>query len=1458
MSNLVSNMANDPSIPDDDERFQALLADCLEQLQRGETIDRAKLRRENPTYADSVCEFLDNQQAFRSAVAKIRAGDEDGSHIDSQFAPTLGSRVPPGSHSFKFGDQLKYIGEYEILGEVARGGMGIVFKAHQEKLRRTVALKMILAGRLARKDDVVRFHRESRAAAALNHANIVAVHEVGQHQGHHYFTMDFVEGESLATMLARGSLAPRRAAELIKTVAEAIQHAHAQGVVHRDLKPANILVDIGGTPHVTDFGLAKTLAEVNEPDAELTATGQIIGTPSYMSPEQAAGKHPLVGVATDVYSLGAILYACLSGRAPFVADSTIDTLHQVINKEPVSLRLLNSKVPQDLETVCLKCLRKEPHSRYLTAEQLAEDLGRFLDGRPVEAKPTGLHIHAWKWCKRRPEIAALLTMLGSVLLIGLLAVGFWWREAEIAGQTAKQNLYASLIREAEARRTARQSGYRSTVWSILKDASQLSDVATDPYLIRQEAVACLGDFVGLRPITIEGPLLLNSNDCAVFLDEHRIAVALGDGDVSIRDLTTGNENSHIFRSGGAGRGLATTGEGHSLIIADRDHLQRWDQRPNSAWIQKWEVPARFHSLFMDLCLSEDWIAVIDQFQIRIVRLDDGQTEQTLNPPRDYEFLHKKMGFLTVAISPDGKQVAAADSPKSVFIWDAKSGELIKRIRAPTTGIPDLEFTSDGRYLVLGSDQGVVTYECPSFSQWSIFRTDAVRSAASSPDGRQLLVQTESGSVQLWNLTTQRLLAELSHPGTALSYGSTAFSPNGNRMLSAGSNRIRVWKPDGTSEKAVLAGHSQAVHGVAFHPSAPILASGSHDGTLTFWDSRSGEAIKTIELDEQIQAIAYSPSGSQLAVATTESFVVWNVNGAERSVAAYHKLGHKAFEDVSFSPDGKWVATCGNFGTYVWQIVPGKADQTPQYILKVEQSLFGKSITFDSTSSYVAVNALRHFGWFNLETASHEKSVISKQVFTSNLASSQSAATIFGITTDGSIQAWDLNAQLPSTRMSELQPLSSSNLAISPSGMLAAAQTSPVNVGLFDVIKQQPLFRLAQERAAVTSLAWEQSGRRLAVGLADGSIAIWDIAQVAGQLYQAGLAGDLQLFREELPSFFDSDPIKYYQQTWQEVDQYVRAEQRARQILADWNIGSAEYDRTTPETQSSTLPDSIRLKLETWSGSASPTGAFALAMPIEEFDALTTDLAAQGYRAQSIRPYWHGQSLLVAASWQSSELKSRYELSMTSTEIRVQQKIMLDAGYQLVDLGGYFPTQEKEESAVRYYAVWQLGSSAAGDQLITLGVDSKAADTNFNRLHNEWEPVLRHLFFTNDGQHRISEVWERFDQPMLDYWVCFFGDRKSIGQKNRELIDCPVRYFHVSHSSSGAETMYSGVWRSDAKPLQTHILAHESPEVIRLVGVEMLRQGYVPRSVCVAATENAKPIAAAIWDAANSITVSPKE
>jgi eukaryotic-like serine/threonine-protein kinase len=323
---------------------------------------------------------------------------------------------------------LRYFGDYELIEEIARGGMGVVYRARQKNLEREVAIKLLLHGALASGQDVDRFRAEASAAASLKHPNIVSIHEVGECEGQHYFSMDLIAGRDLAAITQGGLLPTRQSAELVASVAGAVQHAHDHGILHRDLKPSNILLDAEGQPHVTDFGLARRF----EDSASLTQTGSLLGTPGYMAPEQAAGKTSRIDARADVYGLGAVLYHILTGRAPFTGESATDILRQVVEQEPVAPALLNPGIPRDLETICLKSLSKEPGRRYLDARALAEDLGRFLLHEPILARPIGNLGRLSRWARRKPLVASLGAAVLLLLLAGAIGSIHFVRSIELA------------------------------------------------------------------------------------------------------------------------------------------------------------------------------------------------------------------------------------------------------------------------------------------------------------------------------------------------------------------------------------------------------------------------------------------------------------------------------------------------------------------------------------------------------------------------------------------------------------------------------------------------------------------------------------------------------------------------------------------------------------------------------------------------------------------------------------------------------------------------------------------------------------------------------------------------------------------------------------------------------------------------------------------------------------------
>ena len=437
--------------PDDNNpdslRDAELLDELLTAIQRGDAVRRDALLEQSPWLRDVV--------GCLSALDRLMPPQ-----IAPEFAPTmLGTGSPTSALNARPGEGSGVFGKYDLLGEVGRGGMGVVYKARQRDLNRIVALKMILASEWASAEEIRRFQAEARAAARLRHRNIVAIHEIGEHLGRHFFAMDFVEGESLSAIVKRGRLAPEQAARWMVSIAQAVEHLHSQGIVHRDLKPSNVLIDSAGEPIVMDFGLAK----IFDSEDGATRSGAILGTPSYMSPEQAAGRNSLISTRSDVYSLGAMLYEMLSGRPPFREANPLDTLVQVIEGEPTLLRQLVTTIPRALELICFKCLEKDPARRYASAAELAADLTHYLRGEPVEAQHGGAWQTVERWVRRQPSLAVHLAAITCAMVIVQLrywlsetdpvahalvmfVLGLWWLSSVLWQQLLNRDRLATVSR----------------------------------------------------------------------------------------------------------------------------------------------------------------------------------------------------------------------------------------------------------------------------------------------------------------------------------------------------------------------------------------------------------------------------------------------------------------------------------------------------------------------------------------------------------------------------------------------------------------------------------------------------------------------------------------------------------------------------------------------------------------------------------------------------------------------------------------------------------------------------------------------------------------------------------------------------------------------------------------------------------------------------------------------------
>jgi serine/threonine protein kinase len=491
--------------PDREQRLDEVLAAYLNAARRGAAPSRQQLLDSHPDLADDLDEFFRDQDHFDRLATPLRA---------APAALGAGLLTPPAPpHDF---------GDYTDLEEIARGGMGVVFRARQKSLNRRVALKMLLAGPLASADDVGRFRTEAEAAAGLAHPHIVPIHEVGSHGGFPYLSMQLLEGGSLAQAVGRppwlveGRASARRVARLLVDLAGAVHHAHQHGILHRDLKPANILLDASGKAHVSDFGLAKRDRALSRDQATVIAgavacgptppgpthTGAILGTPAYMAPEQASGERGAVTVRTDVYGLGAILYEMLTGQAPFRGPTPVETMRLVMEREPVAPSKLNIWVDRDLETICLKCLHKQPGRRYAGADELARDLERYLNGEPIQARPVGSLERAWRWCQRRPAVAALTLALLMTLTTAVSVFAVLWFRAERHADRAERAL-----RDAEQRRVALEEAQKRAEEKRVEAVNARADADASFRLAHSAAVDFSGRILddlkrspGLQPL----------------------------------------------------------------------------------------------------------------------------------------------------------------------------------------------------------------------------------------------------------------------------------------------------------------------------------------------------------------------------------------------------------------------------------------------------------------------------------------------------------------------------------------------------------------------------------------------------------------------------------------------------------------------------------------------------------------------------------------------------------------------------------------------------------------------------------------------------------------------------------------------------------------------------------------------------------------------------------------------
>jgi WD40 repeat protein len=1004
----------------------------------------------------------------------------------------LATAVAPPEAARSSEDGSRQFGDYELLEEIARGGMGVIYRARQRSLDRIVAVKLLLFGAQASPEYVRRFRAEATAAASLQHPNIVVIHEVGVHQGEHYLVMDLVDGPNLAKFVKDQPLSATRAAVYLKTIAEAIHYAHERGILHRDLKPSNVLIDSNDQPRITDFGLARKL----DGDSTLTLTGQVLGSPSYMPPEQAGATGRKVDRRSDVYSLGAMLYHVLVGRPPFSGGDLNQTLDQLFNREPVSPRLLNPTVPRDLETICLKCLEKEPGRRYPSAQALADELGRFLRSEPIHSRPVSSLEKVWRWCRRKPALATLLVLLPVVAAVGL--AGILWELRQ-----ARQNLYLANTNLALANTHLANEALEDK--DLARTRLLLSALDDSP--VPRSKRGWEWRYLAGRSGGDQSRILdtQRASLCAISLstDGQWLASINEDGLVKVWDFAGKNEVTnwlaHLSASTAPPRerihaALFLSGS-HTLITTGPDQC-----------VRLWDIPAG-------------------------TKLSETKVSQQVN---------------RLALSKDSQWLAGgAYEDQGLSLWRVSGRQLSLVSSDWQSGLPllfQLAFAPDGLTLFAGGPaaQSVRPFDISEPTQPRSLPAleDSDAPLAVSPDGRWLAMAGIDGlPLRVLALPGLTPFSTNYIGGSRLS--TLRFSPD-SKVVAAGleDGRITLVSLDGSREPISLLGHESYVVQMVFSPDGKTLVSASLDKTVRLWDLTTGERAKwSFIVDGIPNDVNFSPDSKRLVSVTrrvvrsgTNDHIhciiqIWDLDerkGLLPRVAITNTTTGLNFY-AGFSQDGTVVAA--DTGDTQWFLeAPTLAllREVPRsrracwaldgrWLTYVERDRLVRSPSPLAPATTLATGNFMSLAWSpdgrTLATAAeYSKTHIELRDATNGHLLGPALGTHEGWVTwlafspdgktlasagweDGWIKIWDV----PSRR--QRAKLRGNNgavykLAFSPDGLTLATCGSDETVRLWNVAQLQEIAALQGHRGPVNSVAFSPDGRWLASGSSDGTIRLW--------------------------------------------------------------------------------------------------------------------------------------------------------------------------------------------------------------------------------------------------------------------------------------------------------------------------------------------------------------------------------
>ncbi|MHB1425691.1 MAG: protein kinase domain-containing protein [Gemmataceae bacterium] len=969
--------------------------------------------------------------------------------------------------------ELPAVPGYEVLGYLGEGGMGVVYRARHVGLDRLVALKLLRGGCSKR---LARFRAEALADARLQHSHIVQIFEIGEHQGLPYLALELLEGGSLEAKIAGKPQAPRDAATLVCVLARAIQYAHSRGIVHRDLKPSNVLLTAEGTVKIADFGLAKFLQST---DAQ-TQEGDLVGTPRYMAPEQTSGTLEAVGPASDIYSLGVILYELLTGRAPLQAPTPVETLLMVRSQEPLPPSRVQPRLPRDLETICLKCLHKDPRRRFASAQELADDLERFLGGKPIRARPVGRAEKAFLWVRRNPMIALLLALLALAVCGDLVGVTWKWLEAEQQRQRAEVGQQDALWQTYRARIAAAVAAMQN---HDVADAARQLDAA--PEALRgwewRHLVSRLDDsaeVVRLRP-----------GDPAVLLwgpEGLRVGIFTRTA-LRFRD-ESGREFPERPFPRLANRAFKRSDPVTRWLFADWENGRPVRLRNETGHVVCMINP-RKGEIGDTLAVSPKRTRVAVSLSDRIVIFDTSSGQERAN------WAAGQGEIYALAFSPDGERLASGGDDRVIHIWDAATGKPLSECRGHTSKILSIAFGQDGSRLVTAAHDGTVR-------QWDARtgrpleppydrHTAEVFAVVYSPDGQRVASAGADRTVRLWWATGRRDQAVLrGHTGTAKDL---AFSPDGRRLVSAsydttyyhGDGTVRFWEAAREVTLPILVGHESYVYPVAYSPDGRWIASGAWDNTVRLWDATTGEVcaaplphpnrVRTLAftpdgarlvsggdlggelLDwdlstgrmqgrvpsvNSVRSVAVSPDGTRIAVGNRDPKAGFTIS----DVATGRKIGTGEGTPFAFSPDGKWLAgkDAGETNLVLWD-----------------------AHTFRPVAHWPG-----HTGPINA------------------IAFDRAGGRLVSASSDHTVRLWDA-ATGRCVRVFEGHTDEVFAAVFHPDGTRIASAGRDRAVWLWDVASGQEVAHLPGHTSYIWSLAFSLDGRTLVSGSGDSSVRLWD-------------------------------------------------------------------------------------------------------------------------------------------------------------------------------------------------------------------------------------------------------------------------------------------------------------------------------------------------------------------------------